>query len=169
MRIGLALGSNVGDRINNLHRARKAIEQLPGVTSPILASAIYATAPVDCEEDAREFLNAVLEVDYDGDPRVLLPELKAAETSLGRPANHARNVSRSIDIDLLYADDMEVRDERLEVPHPRMLSRRFVLQPLADIRPDLILPGQNKAVNELLALLPESGKVVRLTNDWGTQ
>ena len=67
---------------------------------------------------------------------------------------------------LLADDGLEARDEVLQVPHPRMATRRFVLAPLADIRAELVLPGQEKPVSELLALLPESAKVVRLTNDW---
>jgi 2-amino-4-hydroxy-6-hydroxymethyldihydropteridine diphosphokinase len=166
MRAGIALGSNLGDRMENLRKARGAVLKVSGAGGPVLSSAVYATEPVGCEEGAGEFLNAVIEIEYDGNPRDLLRSLKTIETSLGRPTGHARNVSRPIDIDLLYVDAMEVRDETLEVPHPRLSSRRFVLAPLADIRPELVLPGQEKPVTELLALLPESGKVLRLTNDW---
>ncbi len=166
MRVGVALGSNLGDRLENLRSAKAALVQLPGVDVPVAASPIYATAPVDCEEGAAEFLNAVVEFEYDGDPRELLPQLKAIEAALGRPSQHVRNASRAIDIDLLYAATVEVYDEGLQLPHPRMAARRFVLQPLADIRPDLVLPGQTKPASELLAMLDDSSKVLRLTNDW---
>lgn len=169
MRVGVALGSNLGDRLGNLRRARVSLVKIPGVGDPVLASAIYATAPVDCEEGAGEFLNAVMEFAYDGNARDLLPQLKAIETSLGRPSDHTRNLSRALDIDLLYADALEIRGQGLQVPHPRMLARRFVLQPLADIRADLVLPGQEKPVSELLALLDECPRVVRLTNDWSSR
>jgi 2-amino-4-hydroxy-6-hydroxymethyldihydropteridine diphosphokinase len=166
MRAGIALGSNLGDRLENLRYARRAILKVGGATGPVLSSAVYATEAVDCEEDASDFMNAVIEVEYEGDPRDLLRDLKAIEKSMGRPPAHARNVSRIIDIDVLYIDSIEVRDEDLRVPHPRMATRRFVLEPLADIRAKLVLPGREKPVSELLALLPESAKVSRLTNDW---
>jgi 2-amino-4-hydroxy-6-hydroxymethyldihydropteridine diphosphokinase len=166
MRIGVALGSNLGDRQANFRTARKAIVDLAGVTATILSSAIYETEPVDCEPGAANFLNAVLEFDYEGEPINLLKKLKQIENDLGRPYDHPRNTSRKIDIDLLYFGDTKIDNEKLKVPHPRMLLRRFVLQPLADIRPDLVLPGQTKTVGQLLALLSDSSKVVHLTTDW---
>ena len=166
MRAGIALGSNLGDRLENLRRARTAILKVDGAGDPVLSSAVYATEAVGCEEDAGEFLNAVVEVEFEGNPRDLLRNLKTIETSMGRPAAHKRNTSRTVDIDLLYVDAIEVRDEDLRVPHPRMVTRRFVLEPLSDIRAELVLPGQEKPVSELLALLPESARVLRLTNDW---
>jgi 2-amino-4-hydroxy-6-hydroxymethyldihydropteridine diphosphokinase len=169
MRTGVALGSNLGDRVENLRAARKAIVDLAGVTPPLFSSAIYETDPIGCEPGAGKFLNAVIEFNYEGDPVELLNKLKSVERALGRPADHARNVSRQIDIDLLYCGDMEIENEQLQVPHPRMHLRRFVLQPLADIRPELILPRQVKTVRELLASLSESAKVVRLTSDWKSQ
>ena len=166
MRTGVALGSNLGDRLANLRAARKAIVDLPGVALPILSSTIYETDPVDCEPGAGKFLNAVIEFDYEGDRAKLLKKLNEIERALGRPGSHARSVSRKIDIDLLYVGQMKIDSTQLKLPHPRTHLRRFVLQPLADIRPDLILPQQTRTISELLAQLPESGKVVRLTNDW---
>ena len=166
MRVGVALGSNLGDREVNFRVARKAIVDLRGVTAPILSSSIYETEPVDCEPGAANFLNAVVEFDYAGKPADLLKMLKQIETDLGRPSDHPRNTSRKIDIDLLYFGDTTIDEDKLQVPHPRMHLRRFVLQPLADIRPELILPGQSKTIRELLALLSDSSKVVRLTTEW---
>ncbi len=169
MRAGVALGSNLGDRLQNLRMARRAITGLNGVMSPILVSAIYETDPVDCEKGAGKFLNAVLEFGYEGAPGDLLLELREIEISLGRPRDHARNVSRNIDIDFLYMNGMEIRDETLQLPHPRMHVRGFVLQPLAEIRPELVLSNQSKSVRELLALIDQSDKVKRLTNDWESE
>jgi 2-amino-4-hydroxy-6-hydroxymethyldihydropteridine diphosphokinase len=166
MRVGVALGSNLGDRLANLRAARKAIVDLAGIEPPILFSSIYETEPVECESNASKFFNAVLEFDYAGDPQSLLRNLKAIESSLGRSEDHARNISRSIDIDLLYAADMKIDDERLHLPHPRMNSRRFVLTPLAEIRPDLILPNQTKTVGQLLANLNDPAGVVRREDQW---
>jgi len=166
MRTGVALGSNLGDRLSNLHAARKAIVDLARVRPPILYSAIYETDPVGCEPGAGKFLNAVLEFDYEGDPLELLKSLREIEKTLGRAPDHPRNVSRKIDIDLLYFGDISMDSDELQLPHSRMHLRKFVLQPLADIRPELILLGQSKTVRELLAKLSESTKVMRLTNNW---
>ena len=166
MRTAVALGSNLGDRLGNLRAARKAIVDLAGVRLPVLSSAIYETDAIDCEPGAGKFLNAVLEFDYQGDPVDLWKSLMDIESALGRRRPHARNVSRKIDIDLLYAGEIQIDTRELQLPHPRMHSRKFVLQPLADIRPDLILPNQTRTIRELLAKLDESGRVVRLTNDW---
>jgi 2-amino-4-hydroxy-6-hydroxymethyldihydropteridine diphosphokinase len=166
MRAAVALGSNLGDRLGNLRAARKAILGLSNVKAPILSSAIYETEPIDCEPGAAKFLNAVVEFDYKGDPATLLEQLGRIEEALGRTRNHPENVSRTIDIDLLYCGDRNVEDKRLQLPHPRIHLRRFVLQPLADIRPDLVLPIQEKTVGELLAELEESGEVVRFVDAW---
>jgi 2-amino-4-hydroxy-6-hydroxymethyldihydropteridine diphosphokinase len=166
MRVGIALGSNLGDRMANLRAARKAIVDLASVTTPLLSSPVYETEPVGCEPGAGKFLNAVLEIEYDGDPSGLLEQLVRVEESLGRERDHAKNISRKIDIDLLYADDLNVNNERLQLPHPRMHLRKFVLQPLADIRPDLLLSGQTKTVRELLALIKDSTKLISFAERW---
>jgi 2-amino-4-hydroxy-6-hydroxymethyldihydropteridine diphosphokinase len=165
MRIGIALGSNLGDRMANLRAAREAIVDLAADKS-VLASRVYETEPIGCEPGAGKFLNAVLEIEFDGDPSELLETLIRVEESLGRNRNHARNLSRRIDIDLLYADDLVIRNERLQLPHPLLHQRKFVLEPLADIRPELILPDQKKPVSELLAQIKDSTKVSCFAENW---
>jgi 2-amino-4-hydroxy-6-hydroxymethyldihydropteridine diphosphokinase len=167
MRTAVALGSNLGDRLENLRAARQRIGDLGGVRPPILSSAIYETEPIDCEPEATKFLNAVIEFDYGGDPSHLLEQLLHVEESLGRKRDHhPKNASRTIDIDLLYSGDRQIESECLRLPHPRMHLRRFVLQPLADIHPSLILRNQTKTIADLLADLGGCGEVVRLRNDW---
>jgi 2-amino-4-hydroxy-6-hydroxymethyldihydropteridine diphosphokinase len=166
MRTAVALGSNLGDRLENLRAARSAIVDLSHVKPPILSSAIYETDPVDCEPGADKFLNAVVEFDYEGHPASLLEQLMCIEGALGRRRDHPQNVSRTIDIDLLYCGHRKIEGERLQLPHPRMHLRKFVLQPLSDIRPGLVLPGQAKMVRQLLEELKESGAVVRFTDNW---
>jgi 2-amino-4-hydroxy-6-hydroxymethyldihydropteridine diphosphokinase len=166
MRAGVALGSNLGDRLTNLRNARKDIATLSGVRPPMRASATYETEPVGCEKGAAKFLNAAIEFDYDGEAQDLLRELAAIEKLLGRPATHARNVSRTIDLDLLYFGDMEIETAELQLPHPRITERKFVLRPLADIRPDLILPKQTESVCALLLRLTDAGAVVRIAGEW---
>jgi 2-amino-4-hydroxy-6-hydroxymethyldihydropteridine diphosphokinase len=166
MRIGVALGSNLGARLANLRAARKAITDLTGAKGSVLESPVYETEPVGCEPGAGKFLNAVLEIEYNGDPTDLLQKLIRIEESLGRDRNHARNVSRKIDIDLLYAGELNVENEQLQLPHPRLHLRKFVLQPLADFRPELILPNQTKTVGELLAQTGDSTKVTCFAEKW---
>ena len=165
MRTGVALGSNIGDRLANLRAARQAIVDLPGVGRPIISSSIYETEPVNCEEGAAKFFNAVIEFGYAGPPEELRRELAGIERILGRPATHERNVSRPIDLDLLYFGELVMETPELRLPHPRIIDREFVLRPLADIRPDLVLPTQTEAVNVLLLRLPMTG-VVRLELEW---
>ncbi len=166
MRTAVALGSNLGDRLANLRAAREAIVDLPGVEQPILSSAVYETDAVNCEPGAGKFLNAVIEFDYSGDPFALLKKLREIENALGRPSNHPRNVSRQIDIDLLYAGDVRVDSEELRLPHPRMQDRKFVLQPLADIAPDFVFPGQTQSARELLGGIKEQSGVARFRSEW---
>ena len=166
MRTAVAFGSNLGDRLANLRTARKAILALPGLKPPVLSSAIYETEPVGCEPGAKKFLNAVVEFDYEGDPASLLEQLIRIEEGFGRRRDHPKNVSRTIDIDVLYCGSCNIESERLRLPHPRIHSRKFVLQPLADIHPDLILPNQKKTVEELLAAVSHSGEVSRFAGGW---
>lgn len=166
MRTAIALGSNIGDRLKNLHAARKAVLDFVNIQPPILSSAIYETEPVGCEPGAGKFLNAVVEFEYNDDPARLLAQSIQIEEELGRKRNHRQNVSRTIDIDLLYCGDKQVHNERLQLPHPRLHLREFVLRPLADIRPDLVLPGQNRTVAELLTNLDDAATVVRFAKSW---
>jgi 2-amino-4-hydroxy-6-hydroxymethyldihydropteridine diphosphokinase len=166
MRTAVGLGSNLGDRLDNLCAARQAILDVPNVKPPIFSSAIYETEPVDCEAGAGKFLNAVVEFEYQGDPAILLEQLIGIEEALGRKRDHQKNISRTIDIDLLYCADRQIHDGRLQLPHPRIHSRKFVLKPLADIRPDLVLPGREETVTELLEELRESDEVARLRDNW---
>jgi 2-amino-4-hydroxy-6-hydroxymethyldihydropteridine diphosphokinase len=166
MRTAVAVGSNLGDRRENLRAARRQITELAGVQPPIISSGIYETEPIDCEPEAAKFLNAVVEFDYKGDPVQLLEQLIRIEESLGRKRDHPKNVSRKIDIDLLYCGDRQIDNAPLQLPHPRMHLRKFVLQPLVDVRPDFVLPGQRETVWELLAELEEPGEVVRFIDDW---
>jgi 2-amino-4-hydroxy-6-hydroxymethyldihydropteridine diphosphokinase len=166
MRAGIAFGSNLGDRLANLKGARLRVEQLPKVQPPVVASAIYETEPVDCEPGAPKFFNAVIEIDYSGEAAELLRELRGIEADYGRAPKHTQNVSRSLDLDLLYFGTMETSSPELQVPHPRILGRRFVLEPLHDVRPDLILPAQTKTVGALLQDLPATPRVVRVASEW---
>jgi 2-amino-4-hydroxy-6-hydroxymethyldihydropteridine diphosphokinase len=166
MRAAIALGSNLGDRLANLQSARDRIRALDGIMEPTVQSAVYETSPVDCEPGAQNFYNAVIEIGFAKSADALFEALQKIERALGRERNHERNVSRTIDLDLLYCGSERRADAPLQLPHPRIAERKFVLQPLCDIAPDLRLPGQTKNVGELLAQLQDQGKITRLTDTW---
>lgn len=166
MRAGIALGSNLGERLQNLRAARDRINLLAGPGESLLMSSIYETDPVGCEPGAQKFMNAVVELDFKRTADELLRELQNIEAALGRPVDHARNISRTIDLDLLYFGNEVADTAELHLPHPRIGERRFVLAPLAEIRPDLVLPLATKSVGEMLAELTGGGSVVRVSSQW---
>ena len=151
MECGIALGSNSGDRSVNL---RAAVEELRKADPHLEVSPVYETAPVDCPDGSGAFLNAVAILTWTDLPESLLHCLRDIEGRLGRPAVRDRNAPRTIDLDILYAGDAVLTCEELTLPHPRLHERRFVLQPLCDLRPDLILPGFTRSVRQLLKELP---------------
>ena len=165
MRAGVALGSNLGERLANLRNARKEIAALNRALPPLRCSAIYETEPVNCEKGAAKFFNAAIEFGYSGRPEELRRALAGIERVLGRSAAHERNVSRTIDLDLLYFGELVIETPELRLPHPGIVEREFVLRPLADIRPDLVLPEQTETISVLLQRLPMTG-VVRLDIEW---
>ena len=151
MPFGIALGSNLGDRAVNIQRGVELLlSRVPGIQ--LTGSArVYETEPVECAPGTQAFLNTVIEIAADCTPQELHGHLKAIEQALGRPEQRERNSPRTLDLDLLYADDVVSDDPVLTLPHPRMHLRRFVLEPLADIRPELMLPRLHLSVAELLA------------------
>jgi 2-amino-4-hydroxy-6-hydroxymethyldihydropteridine diphosphokinase len=150
MRAGIALGSNLGDRSALLLDAiahLKAIHE--GGT--FLASTLHETDPVDCPPGSPCFLNGVVELETSLHPVALLAKLQNLEHSSGRARQHERNAPRTLDLDLLYCDEMTLHHDALELPHPRITERPFVLAPLTEIRPDLRLPGWSMTCAEYLS------------------
>ena len=152
MRYGIALGSNLGARLENLRRAVSLLTS-GGEVRLLAAAPVYETQPVDCAPGSGAFYNSVIEVESDLGPHELLRTLLRIEAELGRPNAHGFHEPRSIDLDLLYAGDSRVDDATLTLPHPRIARRRFVMQPLADIRPQLKLPDWETDAAGMLALL----------------
>lgn len=151
---GLALGSNLGDRRSHLRAARDFLSALHEGREPPVVSGLYETDPVDCPPGSAPFLNAVMEILTSLPPEDLLARTDNFERQLGREARRERNAPRPIDIDILYVGGRTILSGNLVIPHPRLTQRRFVLQPLAEVRPDLVLPGESCSVAGLLALLP---------------
>ncbi len=156
--VGIALGANLGERHANLAAGFRFLDRLD-LRGRALRSGLLETDPVDCAPGDPLFLNAVAEIQYAGEPEELLQRLQEFERELGRAPVGDRpvNAPRPLDLDILYVDELVINTPRLIVPHPRMTERRFVLEPLAQIRPELVLPGETKTVAELLAKLPEDG------------
>ncbi len=152
-RIGIALGSNLGDRAANLEAARARLREISIPGEPLLQASDYQTEPLDCPPGSPVFCNSVVEISWDGEPSALLEITQAIERDLGRNRVPERNAPRIIDVDLLYFGDQTVATENLELPHPRLAERRFVLEPLAEIRPELVLPGQSLSIAVLLTKL----------------
>lgn len=147
----LSLGSNVGDRLRNLEAA---LEQLAALDLRIVrTSAAYETEPVEYTAQ-RWFLNLVAEVATELFPMQLLMRIGRVERALGRVRTIPKG-PRTIDIDILLFGRTVVRTAKLEVPHPRMGERRFVLAPLADLAPELRHPVTGKTVREMLDAAPK--------------
>lgn len=138
MRAYLGLGSNVGDRLGFLRAARDALGA-HGVEL-LAASSVYETAAQGEIVDQRDFLNACVSVETELAPEALLDACKAVERELGRQAGGPRHGPRPIDVDLLLAGELSYRSGRLNVPHPEITTRRFVLEPLLELDPSLTLP-----------------------------
>ena len=152
----LSLGSNIGDRDANL---RAAIEALNASGVHVLSiSPVYETEPVDYRDQAW-FLNLVVEAETTLFPVQLLARIGRIERALGRVRKVAKG-PRTIDIDILFYGSAVVKTAQLEIPHPRLAERRFVLAPLADLAPDLRHPATHRSVREMLQNAPHA--VVRL-------
>jgi 2-amino-4-hydroxy-6-hydroxymethyldihydropteridine diphosphokinase len=163
---GIAIGTNLGDRLLNLQRGLSMLIERVQPTA-IIAGALYETDPVNCAPGTQAFLNSVIEIEAACTPQELHAHLQAIEQAMGRPAIREQNSPRALDLDVLYAGDFVSDDPQLIVPHPRLHLRRFVLQPLADIRPDLTLPGHSFSIAQHLAALQDDPMEVRLvTKDW---
>jgi 2-amino-4-hydroxy-6-hydroxymethyldihydropteridine diphosphokinase len=129
----LGLGSNVGDREAAMEAA---IERL----RPVAVSSLYETAPQGEVLDQPDFLNACVAIETDLSPLELLDECKRVEHELGREPGGVRHGPRPIDVDVLLLGDVELKTDRLTIPHPEITSRRFVLEPLLELDPELVLP-----------------------------
>ena len=156
-RAGIALGSNLGDRLAHLRAAVGMLREIAVVGEPVRIAPVYQTEPRFCPPGSPDFYNTVIEIGFNGSAFELLEKTQQIEVELGRVRAAERNAPRLIDVDLLYLGDVVCDNGALILPHPRIGERRFVLQPLADIRPDLVLPGHTQTIAGMLAGL-ETGE-----------
>lgn len=162
----IAIGTNLGDRLGNLHRGLTLLHQRVQPLS-LRAGGLYETAPVDCAPGTQAFLNSVIEIEVSFSAWDLHTELQSIEQALGRPSVREKNSPRPLDLDLLLAGDFVSDDPVLTVPHPRLHLRRFVLQPLADLCPALVPPGHKNSIQQYLEALSGDPAEVRLVEkDW---
>jgi 2-amino-4-hydroxy-6-hydroxymethyldihydropteridine diphosphokinase len=146
----LGLGSNVGDRRGHL---QAAVDALPAHGVDVLAaSSVYETEPVGEVLDQPDFLNACVWVRTALEPEALLDACKAVERELGRAGGGVRHGPRPIDVDLLLLGEESYRSERLSLPHAEVTSRRFVLVPLLELAPALVVPGAGAAADAVAGL-----------------
>ena len=139
LRVGyLGLGSNEGDRLGNLRAARDALVLYEVLVEAV--SSVYETAPQGDVLDQPDFLNAAVRVRTALGPEELLDAAKAIERDLGRASGGVRHGRRPIDVDVLLLGDVEYSSSRLSLPHREVTSRRFVLEPLLELDPELTLP-----------------------------
>ena len=143
----LALGSNLGERFNNLQGAVSTLADTPEVVV-VGVSPVYETKPVGGPEGARDFLNAVVAIDTTLSAHTLLERCLAVEDAFDRERGE-RNAPRTLDVDLIILGERIADDEDLRLPHPRAHERAFVLKPWADIEPDAEIPGQGRVVDLL--------------------
>ncbi len=151
----LSIGSNIGDRLENLRQACRRLES-SGLRLRAISS-VYETEPVDVLEQDW-FLNCAVAIETSLSPLALLDKIHEIERDLGRRREIPKG-PRTIDIDILLYGDATLRSESLTLPHPGMLARRFVLEPLREIAPALRVPPANKSVSDLYRELQDPAAV----------
>ncbi len=167
MEIGFSLGSNMHNRKRLLMQAKTLLLSAPR-TRFVDQSPIYETTPVDVKPQYQDmaYLNSVVIVESELPLESWLSYIGKIEASLGRERSDDRNAPRPIDIDMIYAGDQTVDGAGLEVPHPRWADRRFVVQPLCDVRPELVLPEAHKSVSGILGTLPKDTDLSVFDERW---
>ncbi len=161
----MALGSNLGDRQAHLTKAREAINALPD-TSVQQRSSIYETPAWGTNEPQPNYLNAVIRVATGLSPLVLWHHTSAIEQAQGRSRDRQKNSARTLDIDLLLYDDIVLSTTDLVLPHPRMHLRKFVLQPLLEIAPDIQIHGLGPAADFLAKIADDDALKVSHNSLW---
>ncbi|HHE46338.1 MAG TPA: 2-amino-4-hydroxy-6-hydroxymethyldihydropteridine diphosphokinase [Bacteroidetes bacterium] len=154
----ISAGSNIGDRRENLTKAFKLLASENGIEM-VAASRLYETEPVGVT-DQPYFLNCVFSIRTAIEPGLLLERLKLIERAVGRKPGYVRWGRREIDLDILLYGDTIISNPRLTVPHPELMRRRFVLQPLVELCPEMVIPGTGISVREAAQVCSDRSSVV---------
>ncbi len=151
MRAYIGLGSNLDDPVLQVRKGLRALGQLPQ-TRVLAESALYRSSPLGAA-DQPDYVNAVAALDTELSPQALLRNLQAVEVEHGRVRGAVRWAPRTLDLDILLYGDSRLTEPLLTVPHPQITKRAFVLVPLRQIAPEIMIPGAGR-VDDLLAQLP---------------
>ncbi len=158
----ISIGSNMGDKLENCGRGVAGLDRSDAGVVVAASSPFYRTEPVDYT-DQDWFVNAVVKVETRLDPPRLLKEIQAIERDAGRVRGPVRFGPRTLDMDILLYDDLVVREADLEIPHPRMHKRRFVLRPICDIDASIVHPLLKSDMRTLLESLQKGEQeIIRL-------
>ena len=155
----VSIGSNLGERRNNLQGAVDSLADTPEVWVTAV-SPVYETSPVEAPEGSKHFLNAVVCLDTTLSARTLLERALAVESAYGRERDGERNAPRTLDVDLIVLGDRRTSEEDLVLPHPRASQRAFVLVPWLDVESDAEIPGVGP-VAELVESVGREGVTLR--------
>lgn len=156
-KVFIGLGANLGDELSYINKAISKLVECDDIEF-LATSSVYKTSPV--ESDGEDYLNVVIQINTSLDPFELLSIMQKIELDLGRQRPY-KNAPRTIDLDILLFDDMQIKGDRLTIPHPRITQRAFVLVPLRELNPDLEIGGQS--LETWIANLPCNQKIEKTT------
>lgn len=158
----IALGSNLGDSVANIRSAFEDLEYLS--QTPVRRSSLWRSTPTDCPPGSPDFINAAVAIEplVGETPESLLDKLQALEIGAGRQPKVVMNEPRPLDLDIIAFGMEQHSSPRLTIPHPRLHVRSFVLEPLAEIAPEVIMPCHARSVAEMLATLAPDDALIRL-------
>jgi 2-amino-4-hydroxy-6-hydroxymethyldihydropteridine diphosphokinase len=162
----IAVAVSLGSNLPYLNRSPReivlaAMDSLRLISIGADSSSVYRSEPVDCPEGSGDFINAamILRLSSRISANEFLAVLEGIEADYGRQRSAEQNQARTLDIDIISFGNQELKSSRLILPHPRASQRRFVLMPLAEIHPEMVLPGQSENIAQLLSLLPRTENV----------
>ena len=148
-RVGLSLGSNLGNKGENISQAVKALSALKVPCSPLLVAPVFESKPLECPPNSPNFYNTFIEICFIGKALDFLDKIQKIEREFGREKTLIVNAPRQLDIDIIYFGNLVCETEKLICPHPQAYERLFVIEPLKEIRPLLRLPKKKEMVIEI--------------------